>query len=718
MTEKNRYCKFLLFFVIIGITFSFPSSFAIETNQEFSLENQNNVLENFENNEIQIQHVLKLQESISVAQNKQNYDKLNSPAEKIGVIKLSENISVDSNDYDYPTIINVKHQSDKQTTKERIYNSEKFKFDSKLIDFLDNSILIPHDNISSNIIEIFSNDKLNLEIQKAHNIFFDDVDLSNIYNNLQDPTLSISEFTGNIQSQTLEIISDVSDPNNPTTFLLLAPLAGVVLIFNEKNNFKLKISRQTQSSALAFLILFSAVSIPLSISDNYWGSQLAFAETNSTNNELLSMQNVTESVDDIISETIQDSFIESTNTTSFQFINMTAPSTTESTTESTEPVSSINIESIPTDSFFIGDYIVIRTNIAENYEPVHTDSASISDSILFFTNGTKSAFDFTKDSLSTFSISDSIVFFTNGTLVEPESVPAEIISIINEPVHTDSASLSDSISLFVTNNLPEADITLLTDETNSNQTSVSLNGNDDYIQFSNSTVTDVVSELTISGWVNPDYSQGSQEFTVISKENQFALSINNIITPEQIAKFSIFDGISWSSVESSEQIGENWTHLAATFNGTQIQIYVNGKLSASQTLPGQVTLVNGSLTTASIETISSDSDILIGGYLYSSKGNGTVSNEFAGQIDNISLYDEQLNEEQISSIYAENHDYYNSMPGDELDLDAILKEIIAIQTNSTQYKQILSDSASISDKIVVISNGTYYSSEPKNISNG
>src|SRR3989475_7454622 len=50
--------------------------------------------------------------------------------------------------------------------------------------------------------------------------------------------------------------------------------------------------------------------------------------------------------------------------------------------------------------------------------------------------------------------------------------------------------------------------------------------------------TNKLTALSISVWVKPDYSQGSPEFTVISKYNSFILSINNIIPATQIAKFS------------------------------------------------------------------------------------------------------------------------------------------------------------------------------------
>jgi len=85
--------------------------------------------------------------------------------------------------------------------------------------------------------------------------------------------------------------------------------------------------------------------------------------------------------------------------------------------------------------------------------------------------------------------------------------------------------------------------------------------------------TDLPNELhalTVSAWVKPDYSNGSPEFTVVSKDKAFVLSINKLVSPEKVAKFSIYDGMKWHSVESTSQIPENWTHLAATFGDSSM----------------------------------------------------------------------------------------------------------------------------------------------------
>src|SRR2546426_6964277 len=168
--------------------------------------------------------------------------------------------------------------------------------------------------------------------------------------------------------------------------------------------------------------------------------------------------------------------------------------------------------------------------------------------------------------------------------------------------------------------------------------------------------TNKLTALSISVWVKPDYSQGSPEFTVISKYNSFILSINNIIPATQIAKFSVFNGIKWYTVESTTQIPQQWTHLASTFNGTAICLYVNEKMESCSPLPETLISVRGDLTITKLNNLTSDSDIVIGAYVNPVREN--VSNQFNDLVDAVKLYDTPLQPPQVSEIFNENKQKY------------------------------------------------------------
>jgi len=174
---------------------------------------------------------------------------------------------------------------------------------------------------------------------------------------------------------------------------------------------------------------------------------------------------------------------------------------------------------------------------------------------------------------------------------------------------------------------------------------------DDYVTFA----TDLPNELqalTVSAWVKPDYSGGSPEFTVVSKDKAFVLSINKLISPEKVAKFSIFDGIKWHTVESTSQIDERLTHLAATFGNSSISIYVNGKLESTLSDIEIMSLNDkGNLVMSPLGSISSDSDVILGAYTTIRNDQLKVTNQFSGLYNNIQLFDFAADQSQIDEMY-------------------------------------------------------------------
>src|SRR3990170_5372503 len=145
-----------------------------------------------------------------------------------------------------------------------------------------------------------------------------------------------------------------------------------------------------------------------------------------------------------------------------------------------------------------------------------------------------------------------------------------------------------------------------------NGTSLLLDGNYDYAQANGTNATTYITDMSIAAWVKPNYTNGSPEFTVVSKGKSFVLSINNIIEPERIAKFSVFDGIKWTTVESTVTISDSsWTHLTARFNKTAIQIYVNGTLEGTVTHGGvQYVTERGQIELKTLQEITSYYDII------------------------------------------------------------------------------------------------------------
>jgi hypothetical protein len=145
--------------------------------------------------------------------------------------------------------------------------------------------------------------------------------------------------------------------------------------------------------------------------------------------------------------------------------------------------------------------------------------------------------------------------------------------------------------------------------------STSFDGTDDYIDtgvaFSNTV-------HTISGWFKLDNVSGNRTLFCGRDGNDDGIRV--LLNTSQIAY-----QINTSSISANV-----WTHVACTYDGTTQSIYLNGSLSASQSIS---------------RTISTTQTAKIGRTAY-----GT-SDYMLGMLANIGLWDRALSASEIESIY-------------------------------------------------------------------
>ena len=169
-----------------------------------------------------------------------------------------------------------------------------------------------------------------------------------------------------------------------------------------------------------------------------------------------------------------------------------------------------------------------------------------------------------------------------------------------------------------------------------------------------------VSEFTLSAWVKPDYSQGSIKFTILSTADTFSLSINNNPFYKRTAEFSIFDGIKWTTIESSSEIEEEWVHIAATLADSSISIYINGKLEGTKQVDGIPSLNSfGYYESKSVENLSSEHEIVVGAHQYVKRGTLYYKGYFSGLIDDVIVEEQLLDDRQITGL-CEQSKYFSA----------------------------------------------------------
>ena len=293
-----------------------------------------------------------------------------------------------------------------------------------------------------------------------------------------------------------------------------------------------------------------------------------------------------------------------TNSTSTEPIIETNSTSTEPIIEtnstSTEPI--IETNSTSTEP-------IIDTN-STSTEPI-IDTNSTSTEPIIETNSTS-----TEPIIETNSTSTEPIIETNSTSTEPIIVPDATVSFQFDDLESviTNSTIAELESIITNSTIAELE-SVITNSTTAEpeSTTLELSGQGDFLQIANVTTINDLNGLTVTAWVNPDYSSGSPEFTVVSKDKSFSLTISNDVSSENTAKFSVFDGIKWTAVESTSVISEDWSFLSSTFDGELIAIFVDGKKEATQETIGVPTLTaNGKLQTVSVENITSNEDIVIG----------------------------------------------------------------------------------------------------------
>ena len=159
------------------------------------------------------------------------------------------------------------------------------------------------------------------------------------------------------------------------------------------------------------------------------------------------------------------------------------------------------------------------------------------------------------------------------------------------------------------------------------------------------------SQITISAWVKPDFDDASYQMAIISKENSFVLSVNNLVNPQHAAQFSIFNGLNWQTISGHTNLeSDTWTHLVAIIDGNKISLYQDGSLESSLELSNSIIFSNNEIISFNDVSVT-DSQIIIGAET-NTKGNKLI-HEFSGDIENVAIFNEVLNYYDLKNLYSE-----------------------------------------------------------------
>ena len=156
---------------------------------------------------------------------------------------------------------------------------------------------------------------------------------------------------------------------------------------------------------------------------------------------------------------------------------------------------------------------------------------------------------------------------------------------------------------------------------------LSFNGASDWVTVADAAPLDLTTGMTLEAWVNPSVLSGWRSTMV--KESPGGLSYglyahDNAPHPA----VSVHTTVDQFAIGTSAIPLNTWTHLAATYDGTTLRLFVNGVQVGSSPLTGSLLQSSGVLR--------------IG-------GNSVWGEYFSGLIDEVRIYNRALSQAEIQS---------------------------------------------------------------------
>jgi len=265
-------------------------AYPVPFDENFSEQNINNnldqndglaTLQENENKATQV-IVISVFEKIGFSGNEKKFDdkateeKTNDIQNRIQ-IEASEKIIFETNEFGEKLAIQ-KEISDRKAIMEKIWNSKRIRFtgnhyvmEDQIVNFqsslLDEFYELTDQTIQELLIDF--NPTRNLPVITA-SLFLQQANPMQVV--LVDSSgSSISSAIGisRVIDQGVNSINDFTSVDNPTVLLLLVPIAGYIFVRAENVQLKFYNFRKVSSLILVFILLSSAVTLPLSISTSY-----------------------------------------------------------------------------------------------------------------------------------------------------------------------------------------------------------------------------------------------------------------------------------------------------------------------------------------------------------------------------------------------------------------------------------------------------------------
>jgi len=169
---------------------------------------------------------------------------------------------------------------------------------------------------------------------------------------------------------------------------------------------------------------------------------------------------------------------------------------------------------------------------------------------------------------------------------------------------------------------------------------VSLNGVDDFINSGDPSLLDISKIYTLMAWIN--YSETTERNAeIMEKGGAYWLNIRmdtKLVRAGGFFKDCNIPNQRLKNTDSQISVPTNtWSHIASTYNGTKLNIFVNGQLARSFSLTGNVCVNNNQLA--------------VGAKYVPAKG--LKQNFVKGMMDDVRIYNNALSVSQIQNLMVQ-----------------------------------------------------------------
>lgn len=161
---------------------------------------------------------------------------------------------------------------------------------------------------------------------------------------------------------------------------------------------------------------------------------------------------------------------------------------------------------------------------------------------------------------------------------------------------------------------------------------LTFNGTSNYVQCSGGTGLDVRSALTVTMWVRTADAANGERNAYLMK-GEFTYGMRHRDSNE--IEFYIYSlGHQYARVPVTSAFNGTWHHLAGTYDGTALRLYIDGEVQATTPWTGPINI---------------DENYYVN-FGRNSQGDSTAQWYYQGDLDEVRIYDRALSQEEIQKL--------------------------------------------------------------------